>query len=71
MVSSFLLVLSGGWAVSHTDVDTPMGMGVCGHPGGRGQMWLGDQVWRRWGQVVKWEDSGVATVPSVFMTGRV
>lgn len=58
-------------AHGHMDRETAMGMGVCGHPGGRGQVHLGNQVWRRQSQVVEWEDSGVITVPSVLFAGRV
>lgn len=53
------------------DVEMSMGLGVCGHPGGRGPMCLGNQVWRRQSQVVEWEDSGVVAVPSVLLAGRV
>lgn len=66
-----LLVLSGGWTDSHTDAETPLKISACDHPGGRGQVWLGDQVWRRQSQAVKWEDSGMVTAPSVLMAGRV
>lgn len=68
---SYLLSLSGGERIKHLDVETSMGLDVCGHPGGRGPMCLGNQVWRRQSQVVEWEDSGVVAVPSVLLAGRV
>lgn len=66
-----LLVLSGGWTDSHTDAEMPLKISACNYPGGRGQVRLGDQVWRRQSQAVKWEDSGMVTAPSVLMAGRV
>lgn len=66
-----LLVLSGGWTDSHTDAEMPLKISACDHQGGRGQVRLGDQVWKRQGQAVKWEDSGMVTAPSVLMAGRV
>lgn len=63
--------LSSQWTDSHTDAEMPLKISACDHQGGRGQVRLGNQVWRRQGQAVKWEDSGIVTAPSVLMAGRV